>query len=77
MTQEWHHYVIYFNPLDFPGEYVLRRWRVDPVTTHPIPDLHPVVVSDDIEEARKLVPMGLVRIHRHPSDDIAIVETWL
>lgn len=68
-------FTIYRNPSDYPGKFVTRKWQnvngwnlsIDP----------PVAIEDTLEKARSWVPQELARIPRHPSDDPAIVETWI
>lgn len=70
-------YVVYNNPSDFPGQHVIRRWRI-PVTGDPIPDEAPIVVHPSYAFAVAQLPPGLARIPRDVDlDDPSIVETWL
>ena len=71
MNQDWHHYCIYANPKDYPGAFVVRRWAIRPMISHPVPDKEPIAVVGTIEEARKHVPPGLVRITRDAHDTMA------
>jgi hypothetical protein len=68
-------WVIYQNPRDFPGKWVLRGQTAGPggVIT-PLPQC---VVVDSLDEARTHVPYGLVCMTRHPDDDPVIYEVWL
>lgn len=82
-------WVIYFNPTDYPGKYVLRAHDV--FAGNPEPVIRPTcVVRSSLEEARAACPTfqmhehdgrtyatELVRMERHPSDDPTIVETWI
>lgn len=66
-------WVIYENPRDFPGKWVVRRW------VGLAPDKDAAAVADSLESARSAVP-GIAfrdRIERMPGDDPAIVEVWL
>jgi hypothetical protein len=63
-------WVIYDHPRDIPWAFVLRRWVGE------TPDQTALAVPT-LEDARALVPGGLVRIDRFPADDPAIVEVWL
>jgi hypothetical protein len=71
-TVKW---VIYGNPIDYPGKFVLRPWRIrkgqspEPVNMH--------WVADTLAEVRAMVPEGLACVQRNPLDDVAIVETWI
>lgn len=73
-----HQFVIYHNPSDHPGKYVVRQWLVirgDP-EPHPVPLF---TTHDTLENAREATPileMGLVRLPRFDNDDPVIVEVW-
>lgn len=64
-------YVVYENPSDFPGCFVVRKW------TGETPNRHPHSVTANIEEARTTIPAGLYRTPRHEKDDPVIREVWL
>lgn len=65
-------YVIYDHPLDYPHHFVVRQFHIGSGTvTAGSTDL-----ADSLENARKLIPLGLVNVGRHHEDDFAIVETW-
>lgn len=69
--------VIYENPLDFPGRFVVRRqWacKGDKVEI----EVDPLAVVDTLEQARAAVPMEQdARVDRDPDDDSKIVECWV
>ena len=67
-------WVIYYDPLDYPGKWVVRRWLVEPgkVTGEPEP-----FVCDSLSEARAAVPPGAYRLNRAESDEPQIKEIWL
>ena len=67
-------YVIYENPRDFPGQFVVRRHDVYPgrVEVQKLATVHTT-----LEQARRAVPQGLVRLERSANDDPVIRETWL
>lgn len=65
---------IYWDPSDYPGRFVVRRWTA---TNPPTPDPKACAVCLTLTEARAAVPDGLVRIPRHPTDDPVIIETWV
>lgn len=67
--------VIYEDPTDFPGRFVVRAHVVDGQGTRPKPD--PEAIVDTLEQARKSVPFGKVNLGRMPEDDPKIVEVWL
>lgn len=65
-------FVIYEYPADYPEHFVVRRWEITPGSALPGDgSLH-----DTLEEARTMVPPGLVCLPRAPDDDAAIVEVW-
>lgn len=68
-------WVIYENPVEAPGQFVVRRWAVpagggDPVADdgHTEPTLY---------LARRHVPAGSVRMEPSLDDDPAICEVWI
>jgi len=63
-------YTVYYNTLDYPGLYVVRRWLNDV----PTDDVH---TAKTLEEIRNFVPPDKVFLDRMPGDDPVIVETWL
>jgi hypothetical protein len=64
-------YVIYEDPLDHPGMYVLRRW------VGLVPDPKPLVVTAVLEEVRAALPDYCIPIGRYPEDDPKIKEVWI
>lgn len=69
-------WTIYRSPRDAPGKWVVRRWRVVPGLLDPVPD-EASTAHDSLEQARAVVPAGLVMFARAPGDDPVVVETWL
>lgn len=73
-------FVIYYDPTDYPGKYVLRRWRISATVAGPPkiePDPEPMAVVNTLEQVRAAVPIGTVLISRDQNDDPAIVEVWI
>lgn len=70
-------YVIYEDPKDYPGKFVVRRWAIVRGRPEPMPEADPLGVVDTIEAARALVPRGLYPLGRHAQDDAVIREVWL
>lgn len=69
-------WVVYENPSDYPGKFVVREWRAgDPQTNYA--RVAPTVVCDSLEAARAAVPPKKVCIGRCEQDDPCIVEVWL
>ncbi|MFC7462310.1 hypothetical protein [Hydrogenophaga defluvii] len=63
-------WVVYDNPVDFPGRFVARKWLNDTPTAE-------TLQSSTLEELRSRLPPGLYRLERADSDDAKIVETWI
>jgi hypothetical protein len=68
------HYVIYQNPTDYPGRFVVRVWRITPDGLIPDDD---VFETSCLKDARAVVPAGLTCVAASPADDPVIVETWM
>ena len=68
-------YVIYDRPSDHPDGFVVREWFVCPGKLLPSTLMGEATAS--LEDARKLVPQGLVNIGRQEGDDAKIVEVWV
>jgi hypothetical protein len=68
-------YVITAHPSDYPDKYVVRahHWA----GLEHLVSLTPEAVVDSLEEARREVPPGLLRVPRYVEDDPVIVEWWL
>lgn len=64
-------YVIYDNPRDYPGKFVVRRWIGLQACAEP------EGVFTTINEARTVVPAGAVFITPYDTDDPCIAEVWL
>lgn len=68
-------WTIYAGPRDYPDHFVARKFLVgrhnQAIATQDM------FVADSIEEVRALLPPGLIRLARTPSDDARIVESWL
>jgi hypothetical protein len=68
-------WVIYYNPLDYPGQYVMREWYILPNRT-----LSPALaceVCKTLDQARRFVPWGKFNVGRYEFDDPAIYEVWI
>lgn len=63
-------WTIYWNPADYPGSWVVRA--------HDIPggQREFCEVCGSLEEARKMIPRGLICVKRAPEDELQIIETW-
>jgi len=78
MTDSLFQWVVYEDPADFPGKWVVRRFTIYPDGGSPVieEDPEPMVVTDSLEEARKVIPKGAYCLGRHPEDDPVIYEVW-
>lgn len=74
MTQ-LRHFVVYYDPRDYPSKYVVRGWSVTECSI--VPDPEPIIVTDSLTAARNAVPMGLIMLPRFSNDSPAIVEVWM
>lgn len=63
-------WVVYNSPKDFPGLYVARKWVKNAPTSE-------LVSAESLDEVRKQIPQGLMRVPRDTRDDPVIVETWI
>lgn len=69
-------YVLYHNPSDYPGKWVVRRWVIK--QEGPVPDYEPMSVADTREGALSCLEwLGLSRVGRDPRDQDQIKEIWL
>lgn len=69
-------FVVYENPEDFPGKYVVRLWQINRSIKKTLPTPY-CVVKDTVEEARKAIPHNLYRFGRDSCDDPVVIETWI
>ncbi len=67
MVEIW---VIYDHPIDFPDEFVARKFILDKPTKD-------MIVMPSLDELRKMLPLGLTRLDRCLEDDPRIIEVWL
>jgi hypothetical protein len=74
MGSDLEFFVVYHNPSDFPGKFVVRRQVVGPNGIKADEDT--LCVALTLDEARSVIPAGLYRQERHPDDTPVIVEVW-
>lgn len=67
-------WVVYCRPTDYPAQWVARRHVVLPGRTIATDD---VILADNLEALRAMLPPGLYRLARWLADDPHIVECWL
>jgi hypothetical protein len=68
-------YTIYERPSDYPHHFVLRLFyatRGGKVVKGKL-----VGIAETLENARKMLPLGLANVGRDLSDEPQIVETWM
>lgn len=65
-------WVIYRGARDVDARYLVRRWEIGHGAIAPC-EAHGAA---SLEDARALLPPGLVSLGREPEDDPVIVETW-
>lgn len=63
-------WTIYRHPVDYPHDYVARRFEYDKPTAD-------VLTAPTLDAIRAKLPEGLYHMARHPNDDPKIVEVWL
>jgi hypothetical protein len=68
-------YVVYRNSTDYPGLVVVRRQTLGRGVI--LVEREPLLVTDNLADARRAIPPGLVCLRRSPTDEPQIVETWL
>lgn len=78
-------YVVYCNPTDYPGKYVVRRRTLDLADKSKPPevDREPTIVCDTLREAAEAVPEFIPNqgvkhfIEREPDDEAQIVGVFV
>ena len=63
-------WTIYKHPSDYPKHYVARRWLLDKPTKD-------ILLADNLDVLRSLLPNGLYKFNRQVNDDPCIVEVWI
>lgn len=63
-------YTLYKSPLDHPNKFVIRRWEND----KPTKDFW---IGDTREEVEAKLPLELIWMERHPTDDPVILGVWI
>lgn len=81
MSSELPVYVLYADPLDYPGQYVVREHRVGPGgQVRPCRDVITVRSMDSTNSAaliEEFTEHGLHWLGRHDQDDVKIVGCWI
>lgn len=63
--------VVYNSPKDYKNKCIARLWDI-----HNKPSKY-IVIKDDLDSLRNVIPKQMVRLIRNPEDDPVIVETWI
>lgn len=67
-------WTVYQSPLDYPGEFVARRWVIGVGVAHATDEVRR---ADTLENLRRILPPGLYRLPRQRGDEPQIVESWV
>lgn len=67
-------YTIYEHPDDYPEKFVVRAWFIE---KGEVSAYEPVIIADNLQDARDRIPLGRTRILRTQQDDPKIVESWV
>ena len=68
-------FVVYENPSDYPGQFVVRQQVV--INGSVYGHKEPLAVHENYEEVINRLPPLLFRTERFPDDDPCIKEVWL
>ena len=68
-------YTVYFNPIDYPGKYIVRKFEVLS-QKEPVP-LDVIYEGKSLYQARKAIPYDCICFKKHDDDEKPIVETWI
>ncbi len=68
-------FVVFRDPLDYPGKYVVREQSV--VGTAIFVSRNPFAVVDSLYEVHAAIPAGLTCLRDPRDKGLRIVETWL
>lgn len=71
-------WVVYKNPIGYPGQYVARRFVQDEQTGYEYVNADLLEVREWIQrEAARLDDWAPFHMSRHPSDELTICEVWM
>lgn len=65
-------WVVCERPSDYPNSFTARKWLAGE-KAEPTQEL---LVADTLTELRQMIPPGLYRMPRMPTDGAEIIETW-
>lgn len=70
----WPMWVIYFDPLDYPQKWVVRRWSIGEGKVEADRE---AIIYTTLQEARNSLPwQASTRLNRAPCDEKQIIEMW-
>lgn len=67
-------WTVSYNTSDFPGLFCARKWAIGAAEYW---STGLFVTGKTLDEVRNMLPCGLTRFAKHPSEDRTIVETWI
>ena len=71
-------WTVYYNPSDYKGKYVVRRFSGATPTNDIFADEdYESCLNWTRENSKKFNQGKIVKFDRHPNDDKVIVETWI
>ena len=65
-------WAVYNSPTDHPGKFIARPYSIRRQVA-----LRCHLTADSLDQIRRLLPPGVVRLDRNSDDDPKIVETWV
>ena len=76
MTDDLFLWTLYFNPSDFPGLFVARKFSVK--LNAPTEDFFTGLTAETVyQQVQNASPYVLDFIYRNPQDDPVIIGTWM
>lgn len=70
-------WVIYDHPKDYPGNFVVREWKIGPNYSTPVKAAKVVDTLDEARAAIRELNPDATQLDRREDDDPVITETWL
>lgn len=68
-------YAVYKSPIDYPGKFVVRGFELK--MGQVVPEDEPLCVSDNLLEARKVIPRTFINLGRSADDEECMLEVWI
>jgi hypothetical protein len=70
-------YVVYEKPMDYPNEYVIRKWVWSPNDRMYCPMREIVARSHSLRLLRLAIPTNCVRVVGNKKREASVIETWI